>query len=194
MKADNNDKLSNQKLIKRIAKGDELAFSILFDKYWKSMANSAFKVLKDRDSAHDIVQEIFVDLWSKRQSLSVEHVSSYLHTAVKYRVINYIQKNKVPMSSLDFVDEFKMINTTEEYLNLKELDDVLKQSIAELPPQSGRVFRMSRFDYMSNKEIAEKLGLSVRTVENHIAHAIRLIRPKVKDSFLLLLLCFPHIS
>ena len=180
--------ISDQKLIQLIAQGNELAFSQLFDKYWKSLSNAAYKVLKDREAAHDIVQEIFVDLWSKRASLSVEYVSAYLHTAVKYRVINYIQKHEVPMLSLDFVDGFKNLNPTEELINLQELDEQLGQLINELPEQCGKVFRMSRFDYMSNKEIAQQLNLSVRTVENHIAHAIRLLRPKVNSALLILLL------
>ena len=167
-----------------------MAFSQLFDKYWKSLSNAAYKVLKDRDAAHDIVQEIFIDLWSKRKSLSIDHVSSYLHTAVKYRVINYIQKHEIPMLSLDFVDGFRNLNTTEELLNLKELDRLLKQSVNELPEQCRKIFCMSRFDYMSNKEIASRLNLSIRTVENHIAHAIRLLRPKVNNTALLLLLVY----
>lgn len=186
----NDEKLSDQKLIKQIVQGNEVAFAHLFDKYWKTLSNTAFKVLKDRDAAHDIVQEFFVEIWTKRGSLSVEHVSSYLHTAVKYKVINYIHKNKVPMDSLDFVDDFKSLNTTEEFLDLKELDELLKKSIAELPPQCSIVFRMSRFDYMSNKEIAEKLNLSVRTVENHIAQAIRILKPIIKNTVLTIVLCF----
>ena len=188
------EKISDQKLVKQIAKGNELAFSQLFDKYWKSLANTAFKILKDREVAHDLVQEIFVDLWVKRKSLSVEHVSSYLHTAAKYKVINHIQKHKVSMVELDFVDDFKTLNTTEELLNVKELDEVLKKSISDLPSQCSKIFRMSRFDHMSNKEIANVLGLSVRTVENHIAHAIRVLKPKVKDTVLLLVLCYPIVS
>ena len=185
--------MSDRKLIRSIANDDEAAFSRLFDKYWKSLSNSAFKVLKDRDVAHDIVQDIFTSLWMKRKSLMVDHVASYLHSAVKYRVINYIQKHKIPMMSLDFVDGFKNINATEEVLNLKQLDELLKASIDELPEQCKKVFRMSRFEDMSNKEIAQHLNLSVRTVENHIAHAIRLLRPKVNSTLLLLLLTYHHL-
>ncbi len=174
------DKISDQKLVKLIAKDNELAFTQLFDKYWKSLSNAAYKVLKDRDAAHDIVQDIFINLWAKRKSVDIEHVSSYLHTAVKYRVINCIHKNEVPMLSLDFVDGFKNLNSTEELMDLMELDEVLKKSVEELPEQCRKIFRMSRFDYMSNKEIAQQLHLSVRTVENHIANALRLLRPKVK--------------
>ena len=167
-----------------MSKDNELAFSMLFDKYWKVLSNHAFKALKDREAAHDIVQQIFVDLWTKRKSLTIDHVSSYLYTAVKYRVINYIQKHEVPMESLDFVDGFRALNTTEEVINLQELDLMLRQSIDELPDQCRKVFRMSRFDHLSNKEIAEKLNISNRTVENHIAHAIRLLRPQLNRSWI----------
>ena len=190
MESNKIDKISDKKLVELVKNENELAFNQLFDKYWKSMVNTAFKVLKDRDVAHDIVQDIFVDFWSKRATLSIEHVSSYLHTAVKYRVINFIQKNKVPMTNLDFVDGFKNVNTTEELINLNDLNEVLIESISELPPKCRQVFRMSRFDHLSNKEIAEKLGLSVRTVENHIAHAIRLLKPKLKNILILIVILF----
>lgn len=190
MNSSENSKTSDKELIKRIAKGNELAFTHLFDKYWKALSNTAFKVLKDRDASHDIVQDLFIDLWTKRDSLSVEHVSSYLHTAVKYRVINYIQKHKVPMAELDFAEDFKALNTTDEFINLKELDELLKKSISELPPRCAEIFRMSRFDYMSNKEIASSLKISVRTVENHIALAIRILKPKVNNTVLYIAVCY----
>lgn len=190
MASSESSKASDKKLVKQIAKGNELAFTLLFDKYWKALSNTAFKVLKDRDASHDIVQELFVDLWTKREMLSIEHVSSYLHTAVKYRVINYIQKNKVPLTDLDFVEDFKASNTTDEFINLKELDEILKKSISELPPRCGEIFRMSRFDYMSNKEIASSLKISVRTVENHIAQAIRILKPKMKNTTFYLAVCY----
>ncbi len=99
------------------------------------------------------------------------------------------------MLSLDFVDGFRNLNTTEELLDLKELDHLLRQSIDQLPEQCGKVFCMSRFDHMSNKEIADRLNLSVRTVENHISRAIRLLRPKVTTTTLyLLLVCYGCLS
>lgn len=180
---------ADQKLIQQIANSNEIAFSRLFDKYWKTLVNAAYKVLKDREAAHDVVQELFVKLWQQRASLQVDNVSAYLHTAVKYRVINFIQKHKIPMLQLDFVDEFKNLNSTEELINYRELNQLLQESVDRLPEQCGKVFRMSRFDYLSNQEIAQKLNLSVRTVENHIAHALRLLKPKLKKlSFFLLLI------
>lgn len=191
MKSLNTDKESDQRLMNQIAEGKEAAFGQLFDKYWKPLAHAAYKVLKDREASHDIVQDIFIDFWSKRASLSVEHVSSYLHTAVRYRVINYIQKHKVPMQHLDFVDEFHAQHTTDELLNMREVNEILNEAINELPTQCKKVFKMSRFDNMSHKEIASQLNLSVRTVENHIAQAIRLLRPKMRDiMWMLWIICY----
>lgn len=150
------------------------------------MAIAAFKVLNDKAAAEDIVQDIFLDLWRKRHELSIENTSSYLFSAVKYRVLNYIRKNKVPMTDLDFVDKFNTLNSTEEFIDFKELRQTLDDAISDLPDQCRKVFTMSRFDHMSNKEIAEKLNLSLRTVENHISLALRKLRPKLKDSLYLL--------
>ena len=170
---------SDKKLWSLVQKGNEQAFNLLFDKYWEVLTISAFKVLKNRETAQDVVQELFANLWLKRASLEVDHMASYLHGAIKFRVLNHIRQQKMSMVDLDFVDSFQNIQTPEALLTFSELDGVLKEAISQLPDQCRKVFKMSRFDHMSNKEIAEKLGLSVRTVENHIAHAIRLLRPKV---------------
>ena len=82
----------------------------------------------------------------------------------------------------------KKTNTAEELLEFKELNQLLEQSVSQLPGQCQRVFRMSRYDQLSNKEIAKRLGISARTVEHHIAHALKLLRPTLRNSAVAVLL------
>ena len=179
---------SDKNLWKLVKKGNELAFNQLFDRYWESLTARAFKVLKNRESAQDVVQELFANLWLKRSSLEIDHMASYLSGAIKFRTLNHISKQKMSMVELDFVESFLSLNTPEDLLAFQELDNSVREAINQLPDQCQRIFRMSRFDHMSNKEIAGKLNLSVSTVENHISNAIRLLRPKVTTTISLFLL------
>ena len=179
---------SDKNLWKLVKKGNELAFNQLFDRYWESLTARAFKVLKNRESAQDVVQELFANLWLKRSSLEIDHMASYLSGAIKFRTLNHISKQKMSMVELDFVESFLSLNTPEDLLAFQELDNSVREAINQLPDQCQRIFKMSRFDHMSNKEIAGKLNLSVSTVENHISNAIRLLRPKVTTTISLFLL------
>lgn len=171
-----------------MAQGSTLAFMALFDKYWLPLVRNACKVLKRKEVAHNLVCDVFADLWSKRASLVVEHVASYLHTAVKCRVIRYIQQERIPLCELDFVGDFETAQPVEAVLNFHEIDTLLKRAVTALPTPCRLVFTMSRFDYLSNTEIARKLSLPLNTVEHHLAQAIGLLRPALRNAFLLFVL------
>lgn len=180
--------IADDELVRLVRLENELAFAQLFERYWETLLEAAIKVLKDQDTAQDSVQEVFTDLWKKRSTLSIENLPAYLNQAIKYKVIDQIRKAKTPLMSLDHVEVFEKTNTAEELLEFKELNQLLEQSVSQLPGQCQRVFRMSRYDQLSNKEIAKRLGISARTVEHHIAHALKLLRPTLRNSAVAVLL------
>ena len=180
--------IADDELVRLVRLENELAFAQLFERYWEILLEAAIKVLKDQDTAQDSVQEVFTDLWKKRSTLSIENLPAYLNQAIKYKVIDQIRKAKTPLMSLDHVEVFEKTNTAEELLEFKELNQLLEQSVSQLPGQCQRVFRMSRYDQLSNKEIAKRLGISARTVEHHIAHALKLLRPTLRNSAVAVLL------
>lgn len=180
--------IADDELVRLVRLENELAFAQLFERYWETLLDAAIKVLKDQDTAQDSVQEVFTDLWKKRLTLSIENLPAYLNQAIKYKVIDQIRKAKTPLMSLDHVEVFEKTNTAEELLEFKELNQLLEQSVSQLPGQCQRVFRMSRYDQLSNKEIAKRLGISARTVEHHIAHALKLLRPTLRNSAVAVLL------
>ena len=180
--------IADDELVRLVRLENELAFAQLFERYWEILLEAAIKVLKDQDTAQDSVQEVFTDLWKKRLTLSIENLPAYLNQAIKYKVIDQIRKAKTPIMSLDHVEVFEKTHTAEELLEFKELNQLLEQSVSQLPGQCQRVFRMSRYDQLSNKEIAKRLGISARTVEHHIAHALKLLRPTLRNSAVAVLL------
>lgn len=180
--------IADDELVRLVRLENELAFAQLFERYWEILLDAAIKVLKDQDTAQDSVQEVFTDLWKKRSTLSIENLPAYLNQAIKYKVIDQIRKAKTPIMSLDHVEVFEKTHTAEELLEFKELNQLLEQSVSQLPGQCQRVFRMSRYDQLSNKEIAKRLGISARTVEHHIAHALKLLRPTLRNSAVAVLL------
>lgn len=184
------EQLEDNMLMKQIAQDNELAFKRIYDKYWKKLANTAFHFLKDKELAEGIVQDIFLELWSKRKNRDIINVHPYLKSAVKYKVLKEIQKRKIPVTQLDFIDEIKSLNTTEELLFMGEIENLLNQAAEKLPPKCKRIFLMSRFEYKSNKEIALELGVSVRTVENHIGNALRILKPILRYNIILLWLTY----
>lgn len=183
----NNPTVSDKVLFEQIGNDSQIAFSKLFDRYWDSLLDTAIKVLKDRSSAQDIVQEVFVDFWKKRHHLIIDTLEPYLHQSVRYKVIDYIRKQRIPLSDLDYVDQFVGGTFTEDFMEYQELHTMVNGAIDQLPSQCRLVFQMSRFEELSNKEIADKLNISVRTVENHISKALRYLRPRLEASLSILL-------
>ncbi len=172
--------MSDEDLARWIGRGNEQAFAQLFDRHWLTLLDKGMKILKNKEAAQDCVQEVFLDVWRKRESWQVDHVVAYLSQAIKYKVIDHIRKTRIPISDLDHVDHVLADRNTEVFLDYQELHQLLDQSVSELPLQCQRVFRMSRFDHLSNKEIAIRLNLSVRTVENHIANAVKSLRLRLE--------------
>lgn len=175
------DMSPDQKLIKQISDGNELAFAHFYDKHWDALFISAYKVLKDVEACKDIVQEVFLNVWEKPNLTKIQNVKAYLHQTVRFKVLMALRKDKISAKHLETIQEL-VANPTEEQLDLKELNENIEKSIESLPEKCRDVFRMSRIEHLSNKEIAEKLGISIRTVETHISNALKIIRSNLDAS------------
>lgn len=182
--------LQDKELIDLIRVGDEDAFEHLFNRYWEPLFAAAMHRLQSRELSKDVVQELFVDLWEKRSSLRVQsNVEGYLFTALKHRIINKIKSESVREKYESMVFEFYETNelaTDRQFLE-KALLEAVKAQTKKLPDRRREVFEMSRFDQLSHKEISEKLNISPKTVENHINHALKTIRPRLKKIISVLL-------
>jgi len=183
--------LDDNELLALLKAGDRNAFTQLYGRYSALLYVYAFKLLGDTDSAKDMVQEIFIAVWDKRDSTDY-HISfaSYLYTSVRFKFLKAIAHQKVKaVHAENFLSLFdEKTHSTEAYITEKELVAKVESLVAELPPQMARVFMLSRLQHLSNQEVADKLQLSEKTVRNLLSKATAILKPKIGAGVLLLLL------
>lgn len=155
-------------------------FESLFRESFEVLNNVAYTVLKDRDVSKDIVQQVFLKLWNGRETLTINSsIRSYLHRAVINTALNHIQKNKrmVPTEQEDLANSSPSTGTDVlDQLSHDELETALHQAIDELPPRCRLVFILSRFDGLTNSEIADRMDTTTKTVENQMGKALKHLR------------------
>lgn len=170
-------KYSDSELMCLLKKGDHRAFDEIYERYWDVLLCSAVNVLKDRDACLDVLQEVLTWVWVNRARLEIRCIKAYLLTAVKFQIANYIRKEKVRQRYLDAAGE---LNTESFYevdeLEFKELRKMIVAFTESLPERCREVFHLSRNEHLSNKAIAEKLGITEKTVEVQITIALKKLR------------------
>lgn len=166
-------------LLQLLHSSDAQAFEELYNRYWEELYKTAFIVLRDVENAKDIVQEIFIWIWKNRVELRIQCLKGYLRTATKYKVANYIRNGKVSQSFLDHLSLYNNHNSeisAEEKAEIADLQQILQMAISQLPEKCRTIFLMSRQGHFTNNEIADRLGISIKTVENQMTIALRRIR------------------
>jgi RNA polymerase sigma-70 factor (ECF subfamily) len=176
--------LHNEAITGLLAKKDEAAFEQVFKSHFKTLHAYAFTILKDEIQAEEIVQQVFFKLWDRAESLSITgSVTAYLYRAVHNESLNYIKHQKVRSQHRLHV-AYSMKNqadhASKKVLN-SELEKKLHEAMEELPEQCRTIFQLSRFEEMKYREIADQLDISVKTVENQMGKALRLLRIKLVD-------------
>jgi RNA polymerase sigma-70 factor (family 1) len=166
-----------------IQQGDKKAYEEAFKTYYGMLCAYAMPIIRDKDEAEEVVQNVFYNLWAKRESLQVSvALKPYLYRSVHNECLNKIKHQKVKASYAgDYKASVLAGGSSPDRLELKELGNTIEKALESLPEQCGIVFRMSRFEQLKYAEIAEKLGISVKTVEIHMGKALRILREKLKD-------------
>lgn len=184
--------LNDLEILDLIRSGDHSAFSELYERYKFVLYLHAKRMLDDQDETKDVIQEIFVTLWTKRVDLTIAtSVKSYLYTAVRNKVFNLLAHRKFEMNYLNSLQEVIDFGETniEKSIREKELIRLIEQEIQELPTKMREIFELSRKHSLSHKEIAEKLNISDKTVKKQISNAIKIMRLKIN----VILVIFPLI-
>src|SRR5690625_5048525 len=180
--------IADKELIKRISNSNTDAFECLFHRYMKYLHNVAFNRLRSGAVADDLVQEVFTEIWLRRQELSIQTtVKTYLHQAIKYQVYNYIRHASVREKEMHIQrihDEYYQRNpNTAETLAVAELQGQVDHHLQNLPEKTQHIFHLSRREHFSHKEIAEKLNCSTKTVEYHIGKVLSHLRMNLTEYF-----------
>lgn len=153
---------------------NEREFELLFKQYYSPCMNFAMIYLKDVNRSQDVVQEVFLKLWERKNSLSLDNPGGYLYRAVKNRSIDTLRKNN-PTISLDEVNA-KNLSEEQKIFDNFVLKERIYNSIRQLPPKCQKVFVMSKINGLTYAQIAEELSISIKTVENHMGKALRILR------------------
>lgn len=176
--------LLEQQLYLALKEGKQDAFEMIFKTYYKPLCSYAYSFLQDRDEAEEVVQATFVSVWSKRETLDVQlSFKSYLYRMVRNSCLNVIKHEKVRQQHAAF--ETAAGEPTHESVSQSVLSVELEQKIFEamkaLPEQCRLVFQLSRFEELKYAEIADQLKISVKTVENQMGKALKIMRDQLKE-------------
>ncbi len=173
-----------------IQQGDDKAFAVLYDRYWESLYRHAKRMIGDEGLAQDVIQDVFISLWDKIANLQLEFsIKSYLYSAVRNKILNYIEHHKVKNNYLKSLAEFMSVgeNITDYMVRERMLKDKIEEAVLLLPVKMKQVFEMSRNENLSYKEIAKTLNLSDKTVKKQVSNAIKILRLKLTSLLCLIL-------
>jgi RNA polymerase sigma-70 factor (ECF subfamily) len=179
-------------VLHRLKQSDEAAFAQIYNGYWKPLFYLAATRLKSLSDAEEVVQDIFLDIWNRREELAIASLSSYLAVSVKYRVINLLAKKaRQQRQEQALAKEASLLDSSAEAsINLSSLQRELEKQTARLPEKCRLVFRLSREEGYSHKEIAVQLRISEKTVESHLTKALRQLRAGLQHIMLFFILAF----
>jgi len=166
-------------------------FEEIYRLYWSDLFNAAYKRIKSVEKTEEIIQDLFTSLWEKRDKIEInESLSGYLFRSLKFRVLNHLRNEMVRSGHLNDIKlgMAKMDVSTEREIEHKELKEKIDREIKNLPEKCREVFLLSREEELSFKEIAQKLNISVNTVEKHVGKALRALRVNLKNHITILVI------
>lgn len=180
--------LTDKELTALLKVGDHAAFTEIYQRYWKKLFYIAGKKLNNLDDAEEVVQNIFLSLWNRREIIIITTtLGAYLTVSVKYWIIKVLDKQYHQQKYTQSIASNILDDSTQQWLDFLDLKEILDKYIAELPEKCQLVFKMSRNRNMSQKQIAEELNISEKTVEAHLGKAIKTLRTRFSQFFLMLL-------
>ncbi|MGI4022861.1 MAG: RNA polymerase sigma-70 factor [Janthinobacterium lividum] len=189
---DNYILFNDEELILSLKKGNMVAFRYIYKKYWLVFYKYAYNIIRKKEISEEIVQEVFFSLWDKRNTLQITHsLEAYLFKAVKFQTLNFIRSKKVRTNyaaSYAAFENTTIDNSNEENMQVNDLKNHIEIEVSKLPDKCQQIFRMSRNEHQSIKNIADVLNISHKTVENHLTKALKHLRYSLGEFLLLFLL------
>ncbi|GGH30475.1 RNA polymerase sigma-70 factor [Sphingobacterium alkalisoli] len=174
------DFYQEDELANALVGGSEEAFATIYDRYWKILLGLAYKHTHDKMVAEEIVQEVFVSLWRRRTEVKIDTISSYLATAVKFATFKQIQRTRRQQEIRDAVLPVDTRQLDEEYIDARFLQEFIDGLVEKLPEKCQLIFRLSREEHKTNKEISSELNVTEKAVEAQITRALKTLRVNLR--------------
>lgn len=176
-----NQPLPDNELFALVKEGRQEAFSELYKRFFKPLFTHAVKRLGDDQEAMDIVQDLFEYIWVRKTELEIANFSAYLYAGIRNRIITARLKSSRRNNYLDSLRHFMLLGEliTDYTVRERELKRLIEHEVDALPPQMKKVFKMSRVEGLSHKEIARQLGTSEQTVRTQIKRSLRILRSRL---------------
>jgi RNA polymerase sigma-70 factor, ECF subfamily len=176
-------------ILAQIKAGNIRAYEELFNTYYHPLCQFASKIINDKERGRDLVQDLFVTLYAQRASLDIHtSIRSYLFRALNNLCLNELRQLKSHIRHHEEIKRTSAELSFQDDVTLAELQSRLRMAVESLPGQCGRIFQMSRFAGKKNAEIAQELGISIRTVETQVSKALAILRTQLIDFLPVLLL------
>jgi RNA polymerase sigma-70 factor (family 1) len=176
--------VSDPEIVSAIRQGDEAAFEQTFRKFYGRLCNYANSLLKDSDEAEEVVQTVFLTIWEKRADLEITFsIKAYLYRAVHNHCLNRFKHAAIKEAHKEYSGHFiaQSYESVTQAIHASELEEQIERAVSKLPAQCQKAFRLSRFEELKYHEIAERLDISIKTVENQIGKALRILRVELAD-------------
>lgn len=178
---------SDQALVSLLANENATtAFTELYNRYWKKLLVVAFSKLNDKAEAEEVVQDVFLGIWKRRQRLEIRHsFHTYIASSVKYEVLRKLakQQKQKEFEERKAGELYVVNNNVEEWMDYETTRAKIEDTVQQLPEKCRLVFRLSREKGMSEKEIAEELDIAPKTVEAHMTKALKKLRSSLQNLF-----------
>jgi len=185
---------TDEELLRLMQNGEEAAFTELYNRYWQKLLARAMMQLKSTEDAEELLHDVFARLWKRRSSIQLQYsFHTYIAAILKYEILHILTDRKKKrlkgettswdMSLPDYTDLLIPDYSTEQRLDFLDLQRRLEASVSQLPEKCQLIFRLSREKGLSEKEIAEDLQVSPKTVQNHIHRALQTLRNSLRQPF-----------
>jgi RNA polymerase sigma-70 factor (family 1) len=174
--------LSDSELVKLLQSGSSAAFEEIYGRYSAILLNHAYNKTRNREEAKDIVHEVFAALWKNHKDINPDsNLPGYLYTCVRNIFLNQVARGHAQSKYLESIREFSMYDQViaDYQVRERQLLAIINAEIANLPSKMGEVFKLSRNEYLTHKQIAERLSISEQTVSKHITNALKILRVKL---------------
>jgi RNA polymerase sigma-70 factor (ECF subfamily) len=180
---------TDEQLLQLMKENNEVAFTELYNRYWERLYISACKKVRDKEQAKEIVHDVFLDIWKRREKISVNHLPAYLETAVRYRV-----KAPAFFDLIESLTNDEMTHSPYEAdfsLLAKDMEELIEAWIEVLPESRRQIFVRHYFQQLSAQEIAQEMNLSPKTVQNQLSLSLQYLRSRFGHLLSVLLLLLP---